>query len=259
MLGWLRREKAPILHVAGDAGEGPVVILVHGIASSSVTFRRLVPLLTDKHRAISIDLLGFGESVAPADATFTLDEHVAALAATIDSLDLRAPFTLVGHSLGSLISARYAATRPQRVARLVLVSPPIYLAPAELGDPRVRSQVSAYLKAYEFIRENKDFTIGNAARIGRILQISEVFEISERNWNAFILSLKNCIEAQTTISDIAAVRVPIDVVYGALDQFIAPGTMRIIEQMRHVTMHKVEVNDHLVRKRLAKAVARVIG
>ncbi|HEV7951408.1 MAG TPA: alpha/beta hydrolase [Glaciihabitans sp.] len=259
LLGWLRREKAPILHVAGDAGEGPVVILVHGIASSSVTFRRLVPLLTDKHRAISIDLLGFGESVAPADATFTLDEHVAALAATIDSLDLRAPFTLVGHSLGSLISARYAATRPQRVARLVLVSPPIYLAPAELGDPRVRSQVSAYLKAYEFIRENKDFTIGNAARIGRILQISEVFEISERNWNAFILSLKNCIEAQTTISDIAAVRVPIDVVYGALDQFIAPGTMRIIEQMRHVTMHKVEVNDHLVRKRLAKAVARVIG
>ena len=236
-----------------------MVILVHGIASSSVTFRRLNPMLVDRHRVIMIDLLGFGESIAPPEATFTLDEHVASLAATIDTLGLRAPFILVGHSLGSLISARYAAMRPQRVARLVLISPPVYLAPAELGDPRLRNQVGAYLKAYEFIRENKDFTIANAARIGRLLQISDIFEISERNWTAFILSLKNCIEAQTTISDIAAVRVPIDVVYGAQDQFIAPGTISIIEQMRHVTMHRVEVNDHLVRSRLAKAIAKLIA
>ena len=74
-----------------------------------------------------------------------------------------------------------------------------------------------------------------------------------------MLSLKNCIEAQTTISDIAAVTVTIDVVYGSLDQFITPGTMRIIEQMRHVTMHRVDAADHLVRKRLAKATASIIG
>ena len=34
--------------------------------------------------------------------------------------------------------------------------------------------------------------------------------------------------------------------------------MRIIEQMRHVTMHRVEANDHLVRKRLAKRIVAVI-
>jgi hypothetical protein len=145
------------------------------------------------------------------------------------------------------------------VSKLVLVSPPVYLAPSELGDPRVRAQVGAYLKAYEFMRDNKEFTITNAARIGKLLQISHLFEISERNWTAFILSLKNCIESQTTVADIAAVRVPIEVVYGALDQFITPGTMTIIEQMRHVTMHRVEVNDHLVRPRLARAVVKAIG
>jgi pimeloyl-ACP methyl ester carboxylesterase len=254
MLSRLFRARGPLLHVAGDVGEGPVVILIHGIASSSVTFRRLVPRLSDRYRVISIDLLGFGESVAPDDATFTLDEHVAAVAATIDSLRLRGRFVLVGHSLGSLISARYAAMNPQRLSRLVLVSPPIYLAPAELGDPRLRNQVGAYLKAY-----NKEFTIANAARIGRMLLISDAFEISERNWTAFTLSLKNCIEAQTTISDIASVEVPIDVVYGVFDQFITPGTMRIVEQMRHVTVHRVDVADHLVRKRLAKAIAHAIG
>ncbi len=248
-----------LLHVAGDVGDGPVIILLHGIASSAATFTTLVPLLDQKYRCISIELLGFGDSPAPADAEYTIEEHVAAIDATIRSLRLRAPFILVGHSLGALLASRYAARYPAQVSRLVLVSPPVYLAPAEFSHLRQRAQIGAYLKAYEFLRENKEFTITNAARIGRLLQISTVFEISERNWNAFILSLKNCIESQTTVSDIATVKVPIDVVYGSLDQFIAPGTMGILEQLRNATMHRVEVNDHLMRPRLARAVAKAIG
>ena len=255
---WFGGRRATRLHVVSDAGTGPVVILVHGIASSAATFQHLVPLLVGRYRVITVDLLGFGESVAPPGATFTLEEHAASLAVTIDRLRLKQPFTLVGHSLGSLIAARYTATRRHRVERLVLISPPIYLAPSELGDPVLRQQVGAYLKAYEYLRENKEFTIANAARIGRLLGIAGVFEISERNWTAFILSLKNCIESQTTVSDIAAIRVPIDVVYGALDEFLTPGTMQIIAQMRQVTMHRVEANDHLVRKRLARVVDQVL-
>ena len=255
----IRRPPAPVLHIASDVGEGPVIVLVHGIASSAATFRRLIPLLSDRYRCISIDLLGFGESPAPDDATYTIDEHVASIHETIKSLRLRAPFVLVGHSLGSLLSARYAAQHPGQISRLVLVSPPVYLTPAEISDPRVRAQVGAYLRVYEFMRQNKDFTIASAATISRIFALKDVLEVSQRNWTPFMLSLQNCIESQTTVSDIAAVRVPIDVVYGAQDQFIAPGTMRIIEQMRHVSMHRVDINDHLVRKRLARAVARVIG
>jgi pimeloyl-ACP methyl ester carboxylesterase len=248
-----------VLHIADDVGDGPVIVLVHGIASSSATYARLIPQLSDKYRCISIDLLGFGESPAPEGATYTIEEHVASIRATIASLKLRAPFVLVGHSLGSLLSARYASLHPEQVSRLVLVSPPVYLTPAEISDPRVRAQVGAYLRVYEFMRENKDFTIASAARIARLFGLKEVLEVSERNWTPFMLSLKNCIESQTTVSDIAAVRVPIDVIYGAQDQFIAAGTMRIIEQMRHVTMHRVDINDHLLRPRLARAVASVIA
>lgn len=253
-----------LLHIAGDtgtpeSGPGPVVILIHGIASSATTFKRLVPLIENDHRTISIDLLGFGDSPIPEGATYTIEEHVAAIDATIRSLGLTEPFILVGHSLGSLLSARYAALNPSRVGRLILVSPPVYLSPTEIGDPRVRQQVGAYLKVYEFMRQNKEFTIASARAIGRFFQLADVLEVSERNWTPFMLSLQHCIESQTTVADIAAVRAPIDVVYGALDQFMSAGTMKIIEQMRHVTMHRVEVNDHLVRTRLAKAVAKVIG
>ena len=258
LAAWFARRRTH-LTVAGDVGEGPVVILIHGIASSATTFKRLVPLLQDSHRCISIDLLGFGESPAPEGATYTIEEHVAAIDRTIRSLKLKAPFILVGHSLGSLLSARYAAQKPALVSRLILVSPPVYLSPTEISDPRVRAQVDSYLKVYEFMRQNKEFTIASARSIGKLFQLADVLEVSERNWTPFMLSLEHCIESQTTVSDIATVTAPIDVVYGALDQFMSAGTMRIIEQMRHVTMHRVEVNDHLVRARLAKAVAKVIG
>jgi pimeloyl-ACP methyl ester carboxylesterase len=262
VIEWLRNTVGagaiPELAVPVDQGTGPVVILVHGIASSHVTFDNLVPLLTEHHRVIAFDLLGHGDSPTPADATYTIEEHVQALAAAIRALKLREPFTLVGHSMGGLISTRYAATHPSGVDRLILAGPPIYPVPSAIGDARVRSRVTAYLRGYEFLRTNKTFTIRNAALLGRLLPIPNVLEISDRNWDAFVLSLENCIEKQTVITDLAEVRVHVDVVYGAFDAFIAQGGFAVVEKMRHVTMHRVEANDHLIRKRLARVVAQVI-
>jgi len=252
-------QRGQTLEIAEDVGTGPVVILVHGIASTSVTFQNLVPLLSDRHRVISVNLLGHGGSPAPADASYTIEEHVAWLERTIRSLRLREPFTIVGHSLGALLVSRYARQNTRRVSSVVLLSPPIYLSPSEIGDPFERAALGAYLKLYEFLRVNKQFTLRNAALIARLLPIKNVLEVNEQNWDAFVKSLQNCIESQTTISDIASITVPIDIVYGTLDQFIVPGGMRIVEQLRHVTTHQVEANDHLVRKRFARVVAGVIG
>lgn len=256
---WLHPSRAPVLNIVADEGDGPVIVFIHGIASSSATFARVIPQLSDRYRCISFDLLGFGDSPSPGDATFTIEEHVDSIRATIHSLKLDAPFILVGHSLGSLLAARYAARHPSKVSRLVLVSPPVYVPASQIGDPLVRARVGAYMRAYEFLRTNKEFTMATADTLRRLFQLDEILDVSEHNWRAFVLSLQNCIETQTTISDIAAVRVPIDVVYGSLDQFIAPGTMRIIEQMRHVTMHRIEANDHLIRKRLARRLVQVIA
>jgi pimeloyl-ACP methyl ester carboxylesterase len=256
---WEAALHRPTLEIAGDEGTGPVVILVHGIASSSVTFQNLVPLLTDRHRVISINILGHGGSPAPPKAEYTIEEHVAWLERTIRTLQLTEPFTIVGHSLGALLVSRYARENPSRVAKTVLVSPPVYISPAEVGDRFERAALGAYLKAYEFLRANKQFTLRNAALISRLLPIKNVLEVTEGNWDAFVKSLQNCIESQTTISDIAGIESPVEIVYGALDQFIVPGGMRIVEKLRHVTMHQVEANDHLIRRRLAKELAAVIG
>lgn len=256
---WSGTRGVPLLHVASDDGEGPVVILVHGIASSSVTFQGLVPRLVGTHRVIALDILGFGESPSPAHATYSIDEHARSLWATIRSLRLEAPFTLVGHSLGALIVSRYAAEHPESAARLVLVSPPIYLEAKAFGDPRYRAAMDIYLRVYEYLRENKGFTMRAAKGLDRLSPIRNALHVSEKNWVPFTLSLKNAIESQTTVTDIARVRVPVDIVYGALDPFLLPAGIQVVQTMRHVSVHKVDASDHLLRKRLAKAVAKVIG
>ncbi|MDJ0350979.1 alpha/beta hydrolase [Cryobacterium sp. PH29-G1] len=267
-----RRRRPPLLHVATDAGTGPVVILVHGIASSSITYYEVIPLLTPNHRVIAVDILGFGQSPAPEGCEYRLEDHVEALAATIRSLKLREPFVLVGHSLGSLISTRYAAmerhgrtastwrrlTGRGTVSRMVLVGPPVYVTPSDIGDPRVRARVSAYLRAYDFLRANKDFTLSNAGIVARLLP-KGIFQLTEKTWTPFTKSMEHCIESQTVVSDIASLTVPVDVIYGALDAFIAQGSLTIIERMRHVTMHRVEANDHIIRKRLARVLVKVIN
>ena len=253
------RRPPRLLHIASDVGHGPPVILVHGIASSSETFVELVPLLQTRHRCISIDVLGFGRSPVPPDAEYSLEEHVEWLARTIASLKLTEPFVLVGHSLGALIVSRYAALHQSRVDRLVLVGPPIYISPSAIGNQVVRGRVSVYLKAYEFIRANKEFTIRNATMLAKLLGFGDRFELTEANWVPFVNSLEKCIESQTVVSDIAGIHRPIEILYGALDAFVIPGGLDVVERMTHVNVHRVEVNDHLIRRRLAREIARVIG
>ncbi len=233
--------------------------MIHGIASSSVTFVHLVPLLEADHRVITIDILGFGSSPNPPESTYTLDEHAAALDRTIRALGLRQPFTLVGHSLGSLIAARYAATHRRALDRLVLVSSPIYLPPALLGDRVDRASMDAYFTVYEFLRSNPVFTQRTAAALAAIAPIKNVLELTEKNWQPFMLSLQNAIESQTTLADLSRVRVPIDLVFGALDPFLAPAGLAIVQQLRHVRAHRVSGVAHLMRPKLARAVAEVIA
>ena len=113
------------------------------------------------------------------------------------------------------------------------MSPPIYDNPSSIGDRRVRGRVSAYLRAYDFLRANRDFTIRNARMVAALLPIRGLLQITETNWTPFVLSLEHCIESQTAVSDLSRVRVPVHVVYGTLDQFIAPGSLAVVEAMRH--------------------------
>ncbi|MBF6026036.1 alpha/beta fold hydrolase [Lysobacter niastensis] len=99
------------------------VVLEAGFGADSLSWSRLQPLLAGSMRVCSYDRAGYGFSDGgplPRD----IDAEVADLHALVRAASLRAPFVLVGHSLGSNIARLYDRQHPQDVAALVLVDPP---------------------------------------------------------------------------------------------------------------------------------------
>jgi len=103
-----------------EMGEGPAIILVHGITSSSNTWSKTMPLLARDHRVVAFDLFGHGES-----SKTVKDCSLGAYASTLRDLTvlLNVPrATVIGHSLGGGIAMQFAYQFPERIERMVLVS-----------------------------------------------------------------------------------------------------------------------------------------
>ncbi len=102
-----------------QAGSGPVVVLVHGITSSSVTWKRVMGDLARRFTVIAPDLAGHGESDKP-KGDYSLGAHASTVRDLLLALGHERA-TFVGHSLGGGIVLQLSYQFPERCERLVLV------------------------------------------------------------------------------------------------------------------------------------------
>src|ERR671923_2178851 len=116
------------------AGQGPVLLLLHGITNSSQTWEHVAPLLGERFTLIAPDLLGHGESATPR-GDYSLGAHASGVRDLLTALG-HDRVTVIGHSFGGGIAMQFAYQFPERCERLVLVSS------GGLG-----SEVSALLRA----------------------------------------------------------------------------------------------------------------
>jgi pimeloyl-ACP methyl ester carboxylesterase len=98
-------------------GEGPPLVLVHGVGTSRVVWRGVMPELAERHEVIAPDVPGFGGTPA-AGPGFDLDVVADTLAAALPER-----FALVGNSLGGAIALVLAHRHPDRVSDLILAAP----------------------------------------------------------------------------------------------------------------------------------------
>ena len=105
---------------ASVAGSGPVIGLVHGIASNSDSWREVVPLLAERYTVITSDLLGHGKSAKPR-GDYSLGAYASGIRDLLAVLGFERG-TVVGHSLGGGIAMQFAYQFPEYTERLVLVS-----------------------------------------------------------------------------------------------------------------------------------------
>jgi pimeloyl-ACP methyl ester carboxylesterase len=102
------------------SGEGPPIMLIHGVAGSSQQWEPVMRLLARDFTVLAPDLLGHGRSAKPR-GDYSLGAYAAGLRDLTVALDIDCP-TVVGHSLGGGIALQFAYQFPERTSRLALVS-----------------------------------------------------------------------------------------------------------------------------------------
>jgi pimeloyl-ACP methyl ester carboxylesterase len=136
------------LHVEIDGpGDGPPVLVLHGITGCTATWDWLVPIVAETHRMVRLDFRGHGGSDRTPDA-YSSEGYVSDAAAVCEAL-FDGPCTVIGHSLGGVTALGLAQSRPELVDALVLEDPP-------MGVDRGNRQLegNSLLDAFRMMRQS---------------------------------------------------------------------------------------------------------
>ena len=121
----LARSKRKIRTFAGDIaylrkGQGPALLLVHGIPSSSYLWRDVIDPLSATFDVLAPDLLGYGDSDKRMDVDLSIAAQARYMVAFMETIGVHQA-AVVGHDIGGGVAQLIAVDEPQRVARLILI------------------------------------------------------------------------------------------------------------------------------------------
>jgi len=104
-----------------EAGEGPALLLLHGLTATHFTWEHTIPAFADRWRVIAPDLPGHGRSDKP-DAPYTIDFYAGVIRSLARALDVDEAL-VVGNSLGGQIAIELGLAYPRFTRALVLAAP----------------------------------------------------------------------------------------------------------------------------------------
>ncbi|GAA0466111.1 alpha/beta fold hydrolase [Streptomyces stramineus] len=208
-------------------GSGPGILLAHGAGGSIAgNFTPIIPALAQGHTVVAPDYPGSGDT--PRAAELTLDDLADALVASATEAGLET-FTLVGYSLGTLVSVRAAARHPERVRGLVLTA----------GLARPDNRALATLDLWR-----KLLADGDTETFARLIALSgfgaPFFNAVPRaELGVFYKLLANGVPAgafeqagvvqdSDTTGDLAGISVPTLVIATTLDTLVTPDNSRML-------------------------------
>jgi len=139
-----------------DRADAPDLVLLHGYTSHARSWDSFAEAMADRYRVLALDQRGHGESGWAAPTAYGTPEMVEDLKAFVAALGLR-NFTLLGLSMGGIVSFGYAGQRPPELARLVIVD----IAP-EIETPGLRKIMSNAARSDVFASRDEAFARARA-------------------------------------------------------------------------------------------------
>ncbi len=272
------------IHVR-ESGEGPVpVVLVHGLGGSSLNWVPLMERLGGHAASLALDLPGFGMSPPPRDGDYSPRGHARAVAAVIEEWrgrrDIAGPVHVMGNSMGGAVAVQLAASRPDLVSSLTLVSPalpsvrvgrgnahlPVVAIPG-VGESLVRRYASVSVE--QRVQATLDACTTDPRRIPDTLRSALVSETADRDAfpyasDAFLRSLRGLL---ATFADRGSrrpwrlarqVRQPVLAIYGEDDVLVdARGAARAAREFPDAEVVLLDDCGHVAQMEHPDVVARL--
>ena len=214
-------------YLARAGAGGMPIVLLHGIGSNASSFALFMRAFDARHPIFAWDAPGYGGSAPLAVDWPDANDYAAALSRLLDQLEI-ARCAVAGHSLGTLIAARFALTSPSRVAALFLLSPALGYG-AQKGDalpPAVAGRLTELdrLGPEGFAAARAPSLLADPAARPDVLQDVERAMAAVRRPGYD--QAARLLAGGRLLADAAKLRVPTAVIVGTQDRITPPASAR---------------------------------
>jgi pimeloyl-ACP methyl ester carboxylesterase len=225
-----------------EAGEGEHVVLIHGSGpgvTAYANWRTVLPALADNFHVVAPDMVGFGYSERPSDATYNLQTWADQVVSLMDNLDMDQA-SLVGNSFGGAIAMRIAAQHPERVRKLVLMGSMGVDFPITEGLDRVWGYTPSFdnmRRVLDVFAYSRELINDELAEVRYRSSMQPGFQ--ESYGSMFPAPRQRWVEAMTTPEDeIRALPHETLIVHGREDKVIPVATsLRLMELIDRADLH----------------------
>ena len=260
----LRRELAGEVEIfRRPAGDGnSTFVLLHGVGSNAHSFDSLMQALPPSIETIAWNAPGYGESRPLPNPSPSPRDYAAALAVLMDRLGISRTI-LVGHSLGSLFAASFAAHFPERVSALALLSPALgyRVATGELLPAAVQQRIDELdaLGPVAFAKKRAARLVGDPLRKPQVLAAVEraMAAVHPKGYAQAVRALGE----GDMRADLAAVSVPTLVAVGSKDVITPPDNARAARDAFRgkAQYHEIEGCGHALPQEEPAIVAKILA
>lgn len=226
-----------------DEGQGPVVILLHGTASSLHTWEDWAEELAKDHRVITVDLPGFGLTGPHYEADYSIDAYNEFINLFVERLKID-KFSIGGNSLGGYISWNYTLDYQDRVQSLILVNasgfPTDPVMIFKLFKNPIIGPILTKIAMRSMVQDNVEEVYYDDDKISNEL-IDRYFELSLRQGNRQALRDRIMRQEESRISKLGSIEVPTLILWGDHDEWIPLEHANLFkERIPHAELHIVE-------------------
>jgi len=254
----LARSKRKIRTFAGDVaylrqGQGPAVLLLHGIPSSSYLWRDIIDPLSATFDVLAPDLLGYGDSDKRLDADLSIAAQARYMVAFMETLGVHQA-AVIGHDIGGGVAQLMAVDEPQRVARLTLIDSAVdnnWPVPviARLKEP-AWDQIMVNIDLRKGLREGLEKGMVTASRVTDEVVDEWTRPFQDLGGRRAYLRAARALNNRDLVSrskHIEELEIPTLILWGANDAFLEPRWAEVLQRkFRTSTVEIIDPGGHFL-------------